>query len=103
MHHHSVYIGPFNSAAAGLQHPLHLVLPSHGPLDGERDLLDGEALLYNMYAYYYRGWMTVGCLEPRIFAVFIDKLVQTQSEASTRTEFHLSKRFDHEHRILQWD
>ncbi|KAF5327846.1 hypothetical protein D9619_004961 [Psilocybe cf. subviscida] len=49
-----------------------------GPLAGERgtNLLDGGAPFYNTYTCKDGGWMTVGCLEPQFFAVFIDKFVQ---------------------------
>lgn len=49
-----------------------------GPLAGERgmNLLDGGAPFYNTYTCKDGGWMTVGCLEPQFFAVFVDKFVQ---------------------------
>lgn len=49
-----------------------------GPLAGERgtNLLDGGAPFYDTYTCQDGGWMTIGCLEPQFFAVFIGKFTQ---------------------------
>lgn len=55
---------------------LHSILPSSNLLGVGKagtNLLDGGAPFYNVYTCKDGGWMSVGCLEPHFFKIFIDK------------------------------
>jgi len=42
-----------------------------------KNLLDGGAPFYGIYACKDGRWMSVGCLEPKFYAIFLDKFVET--------------------------
>jgi len=55
---------------------LHSILPSSNLLGVGKtgtNLLDGGAPFYNVYTCNDGGWMSVGCLEPQFFRIFIEK------------------------------
>jgi len=41
------------------------------------NLLDGGSPFYDIYTCKDGGWMSVGCLEPQFFKVFIDRFTET--------------------------
>ncbi|KAG2017878.1 CAIB/BAIF family enzyme [Coprinopsis cinerea AmutBmut pab1-1] len=53
---------------------IHALVPSSPLMGGPRgtNLLDGGAPFYNIYSCKDGGWMSVGCLEPEFFKVFLE-------------------------------
>jgi len=62
---------------------LHSLDPSSLILGGDRgtNILDGGAPFYNVYTCKDGRWMSVGCLEPAFFKVFIEKFLEALPKA----------------------
>ncbi|KAH8831751.1 CoA-transferase family III domain-containing protein [Flagelloscypha sp. PMI_526] len=68
---------------------LHKAIPEHSPMfRGPRgqNLLDGGSPFYAVYTCQDGRWMSVGCLEPQFFEVFIEKFVKAVPSPETLAE-----------------
>ncbi|KAF5327851.1 hypothetical protein D9619_004968 [Psilocybe cf. subviscida] len=61
--------------------PIQSFVGSGPPAGGRRPNLHGGAPFYETCAYQAGGWMTVGCLQPRLFTVFINDSTTTDEVA----------------------
>ncbi|KIK63163.1 hypothetical protein GYMLUDRAFT_72424 [Collybiopsis luxurians FD-317 M1] len=67
---------------------IHRLHPSTGRFARERgtNLLDGGAPYYNIYACKDGGFMTLACIEPQFYKIFLEKFCESLPDDFTRSE-----------------